>query len=139
MTENELNELTGGIIGVSIGVHRELGPGLLESVYQRCLKIALEDDGYHVQCELPLPVIFRGREIHGDGYRIDMLVNDTVIMEVKSVASLLPVHEKQLLTYLRLSGKPCGLLINFHVVQLKQGIKRIKNGFLPSVWKTIVQ
>ena len=133
MTENELNELTGGIIGVSIGVHRELGPGLLESVYQRCLKIALEDDGYHVQSELPLPVIFRGREIHGDGYRIDMLINNTVIMEIKSVASLLPVHDKQLLTYLRLSGKPCGLLINFHVVQLKQGIKRIKNGFLPSV------
>ena len=67
MTENELNELTGGIIGVSIGVHRELGPGLLESVYQRCLTIALEDDGYHVQRELPLPVIFRGREIHDDG------------------------------------------------------------------------
>ena len=133
MTENELNELTGGIIGVSIGVHRELGPGLLEKVYQRCLKIELEDDGYHVQSEIPLPVIFRGREIHSEGYRIDMLVNNTVIIEVKSVASLLPVHEKQLLTYLRLSGKPCGLLINFHVVQLKQGIKRIKNGFLPSV------
>ena len=131
MTEEELNDLTGGIIGIAIEVHSELGPGLLEKIYQRCLKIALEDAGYHVQMELSLPVVFRGKEIDDDGYRIDLLVNDTVILEVKSVSGLTSVYEKQLGTYLRLANKPCGILINFNVAYLKQGIKRIKNGYLP--------
>jgi len=131
MTEQELNELTGGIIGVAIEVHRELGPGLLEKVYQRCLKIALEDAGYYVQMELSLPVIFRNKTIDEDGYRIDLLVNDTVILEIKSVSVLTSAFEKQLGTYLRLANKPCGLLMNFNETYLKHGIKRVKNGYLP--------
>ena len=130
MNEQELNELTSGIIGIAIDVHRELGPGLLESVYQRCLKVALEDAGYSVQSELMLPVIFRCRVIEEDGYRIDLLVNDTVVLELKSVLEMISIYEKQLGTYLKLANKPCGLLINFNVTHLKYGIKRIKNGFL---------
>jgi len=130
LNERELNDLTSGIIGIAIDVHRELGPGLLESVYQRCLEVALKDAGYSIQSELMLPVIFRGSLIEGDGYRIDLLVNDTVILELKSVLEINSVHEKQLGTYLKLANKPCGLLINFNVTQLKYGIKRIKNGFL---------
>ena len=133
MTEKELNDLTGKIIGIAMDVHRELGPGLLEKVYQKCLKIALEDAGYNVQMELPLPVMFRGRMIDEAGYCIDLLVNDTIVLEIKSTGELTPVFEKQIGTYLRLADKPCGLLLNFNAVYLKQGIKRIKNGFLPSV------
>ena len=132
MTENALNELTGNIIGIAIEVHRELGSGLLERVYQRCLKIALEEAGYHVEMEVSLPVIFRGKVIEEDGYRIDLLVNDTVILEIKSVSVLTSVFEKQLGTYLRLADKPCGLLINFNAAILKHGIIRIKNGYLPT-------
>jgi len=134
MTESELNELTGNIIGIAIDVHRELGPGLLEKVYQRCLKIALEEAGYHVEMELSIPVIFRGKLIEEDGYRIDLLVDDTIILEIKSVSVLSTVFEKQLGTYLRLADKPCGLLINFNSAILKQGIKRIINGYLPEVF-----
>ena len=133
MTEEELNDFTGNIIGIAIDVHRELGPGLLERVYQRCLKIALEEAGYQVQMEVSVPVLFRGKVVIEDGYRIDLLVNDTVILEIKSVSELTSVFEKQLGTYLRLADKPCGLLLNFNTSFLKQGIKRIKNGFLPSV------
>ena len=129
MNEFELNELTSGIIGTAIDVHRELGPGLLESVYQRCLEVALKDAGYSVESEVTLPVIFRGNIIE-DGYRIDLLVNNTVVIELKSVTELSSVFEKQLGTYLKLANKPCGLLINFNVTHLKYGIKRIKNGFL---------
>jgi GxxExxY protein len=130
MTEEQLNELTKNIIGVAIKVHRELGPGLLEKVYQRCLRIALEEAGYQVQTEVSLPVVFHGKVIDEEGYRIDLLVNDTVILEIKSVSELTSVFEKQLGTYLRLADKPCGLLLNFNTAFLKQGIKRIKNGFL---------
>ena len=131
ITEEELNELTGKIIGVAIDVHRELGPGLLEKVYLRCLLIALKDAGFHVEWEVPLPVLFRGRLVVEDGYRMDIIVEDTVILELKSVAMVASVHEKQLLTYLRLSEKPCGLLMNFNSTRLTDGIKRIRNGFLP--------
>ena len=130
MTENELNELTGGIIGIAIGVHRELGPGLLEKVYQRCMKIALEEAGYTVKAELSIPIVFRGKVINDEGYRIDLLVNDAVVLEIKPVSALSPLVIKQLGTYLKLADKPCGLLINFNTTYLKQGIKRIKNGFL---------
>jgi len=131
MTEHELNDLTAGIIGVAIEVHNELGPGLLEKIYRHCLKMALEDAGYHVEAEVSAPVIFRGKLIDFEGYRIDLLVNDTVILEIKSVSALSPLFEKQLVTYLRLTNKPCGLLMNFNSTYLKHGIKRIKNGYLP--------
>ena len=131
MTESELHVLTGNIIGIAIDVHKELGPGLLEKIYQQCLKIALDEAGYRVQTELSFPVVFRGAVISEEGYRIDMLVNNSVIIEIKSISELLPVHSKQLGTYLRLANMPCGLLINFNVSILKQGIKRVKNGYLP--------
>lgn len=123
----DLNKLTEKIIGVAIEVHRELGPGLLESVYQRCLAIALREAGLNVEEERPVPIYFRGQRISDDGYRLDMLVEDTVILELKSVAALTDVFKKQLLTYLKLTGKPIGLLINFNEVVLKNGIKRIIN------------
>lgn len=123
----DLNKLTEKIIGVAIDVHRELGPGLLESVYQRCLAIALREAGLKVEEERPVPICFRGQRISDDGYRLDMLVEDTVILELKSVAALTDVFKKQLLTYLKLTGKPIGLLINFNEVVLKNGIKRIIN------------
>ena len=93
--------------------------------------MALEDAGYHVEAEVPIPVVFRGKLIDNDGYRIDLLVHDTVVLEIKSVLVLSLLFEKQLGTYLRLMNKPCGLLINFNSTYLKQGIKRMKNGFLP--------
>lgn len=123
----DLNKLTEKIIGVAIDVHRELGPGLLESIYQRCLAIALREAGLNVEEERPVPIYFRGQRISDDGYRLDMLVEDTVILELKSVAALTDVFKKQLLTYLKLTGKPIGLLINFNEVVLKNGIKRIIN------------
>ena len=131
MTEHELNDLTSGIIGVAIEVHNELGPGLFEKIYRHCLKMALEDAGYHVEAEVSIPIIFRGKLIDNEGYRIDLLVNDTVILEIKSVSALSPLFEKQLVSYLRLTYKPCGLLMNFNSTYLKHGIKRIKNGYLP--------
>lgn len=123
----DLNKMTEKIIGVAIDVHRELGPGLLESVYQRCLAIALREAGLKVEEERPAPICFRGQRISDDGYRLDMLVDDVVILELKSVAALADVFKKQLLTYLKLTGKPIGLLINFNEVVLKNGIKRIIN------------
>ena len=131
LTEQRLNEITHQIIKVAIDVHRDLGPGLLEKVYQTCLKIALEDAEYRVEAEVPLPIIFRGRQISVEGYRMDLLVDDIVIIEIKSVSELIPIFSKQLSTYLRLSEKPCGLILNFNSLKLTDGIKRMKNGYLP--------
>jgi len=118
-----INELTERIIGAAIEVHRALGPGLLESAYQRCLKHELQSIGISLESEKPLPLNYKG--IHLDcGYRIDLLVMGKVIVEVKSVEKLEKFHEAQLLTYLRLAGCTVGLLINFNVPVLKDGIKR---------------
>lgn len=132
MTEQETKDLTYSVINVAIGVHRELGPGLLEKVYRSCLRIALEEAGYQVRSEVPLPIIFRNHQVEEDGYRLDLLVDDVLIIEIKSVSEIIPVHLKQLTTYLRLPKKPCGLLMNFNAVKLSDGIKRVKNGYLPS-------
>ena len=130
MTETELNELTEKIIGVAIKVHKELGPGLLEKVYQRCLKIALEEEGLHVDSEVPVEVIFHGKKVADEALRIDLLVENQIVLELKSVSKLTDLYQKQLGTYLKLAKKPCGLLINFNEVLLKNGIKRVKNGYL---------
>ena len=122
-----LNYLSSLVIKAAINVHRELGPGLLESVYQRCMVMELEAMGVSVQPEVPVPIVFRGRHIHEEGFRIDLLADDTVVVELKSVEAVKPVHKKQLLTYLRLAKKPLGLLINFNEVLLKDGITRIIN------------
>jgi GxxExxY protein len=118
-----VNVLTKEIIGAAIEVHRHLGPGLLESVYKQCLakELLLRAIPYH--CEWPLPLEYKGLRMNC-GYRIDLLVNNTVVVEIKSVEAIAPVHEAQLLTYMRLGGWHVGLLINFNVLALKTGIRR---------------
>jgi len=119
-------EVTGVIIGGAIEVHRTLGPGLLESVYEECLAMELGLRGLRVQRQLPVALEYKGRRI-GAELKIDLLVNDQVIVELKSVEHLLPIHDAQAITYLRLTGKPIGLLINFNVPLLKDGIRRFLN------------
>ena len=121
-----LNDITGEIIRAAMRVHSALGPGLLESAYRTCLCHDLVQRGLQVRTELPLPVVYDGTRIDA-GYRIDLLVAETVIVELKTVSKLMPVHHAQLLSYLRLSRLPVGLLINFHVSPLRDGIKRIVN------------
>jgi GxxExxY protein len=117
--------LTRSIIGGAIEVHRALGPGLLESAYHRCLFRELSDRGHVVRSEVELPVTFKGERIDC-AYRIDLLVDDAVIVELKCAEALKPIHEAQILTYLRLSRLSTGLLINFHVPVLHHGIKRFR-------------
>ncbi len=123
----DINQLSSKIIRAAINVHRELGPGLLESVYQSCLAIEIGEMGLAVKAEVPIPIIFRGRKITDQGFQIDLLVEDLIVVELKSVDQVKAVHKKQLLTYLRLTRKPLGLLINFNEVLLKDGITRIIN------------
>ena len=123
----DLNHLPSLIIKVAIKVHSELGPGLLETVYQSCMLIELENMGIKVQSEVPIEIFYNGQKINDAGFRIDLLVEDTIVIELKSVSQVQDVHKKQLLTYLRLAKKPLGLLINFNEVLLKNGITRIAN------------
>lgn len=116
-------DLTEAIIGAAIEVHKHLGPGLLESTYEACLVYELVDRGFLVERQRAIPVVYRGLRIDC-GYRIDLLVNDEVIVELKSIDSLHPIHEAQLLSYLKLSGRRVGLLINFNSRRLTEGIKR---------------
>jgi len=116
--------LTGQIIGDAIWVHKQLGPGLLESTYQACLCRELELRGISFECQKPLPLEYKGVRLEC-GYRIDLLVAGLVIVEIKSVEALAPIHEAQLLTYLKLTGIKVGLLINFNVAVLKEGIRRL--------------
>ncbi|MDQ3665055.1 MAG: GxxExxY protein [Acidobacteriota bacterium] len=116
--------LTSEIIGAAIEVHRELGPGLLESSYEICLARELELRGISFELEKPLPLEYKGVRLDC-GYRLDLLVSGAVIVEVKSVAALGPIHEAQLLTYLKLTGVKVGLLMNFNVVVLKDGLRRL--------------
>ncbi|GMV99914.1 MAG: hypothetical protein AMXMBFR84_10530 [Candidatus Hydrogenedentota bacterium] len=125
--QSDINDLTGAIIGAAIEVHRELGPGLLESAYEECLATELADRGFHVARQVMLPVCYKGRELDA-GFRIDLLVDNQVIVELKSVGKIEPIHQAQLLTYLKLAGKSHGLLINFNVTVLKDGIKRMVQG-----------
>lgn len=119
------NRITSTIIGGAIRVHRATGPGLLESAYSPCLGFELRESGLSVALQYPIPLVYRGICLDAD-YRADMLV-DTVLVELKSVESLAPIHTAQMLTYLKLSSKPVGLLINFNVPVLKDGVKRILN------------
>jgi GxxExxY protein len=123
----DLNQLSSQVIKAPINVHKTLGPGLLESVYQSCMVIELKDMGLEVQAEVPLPILYRGQKVHEEGFRLDLLVEDTIIAELKSVEKIQDLHKKQLLTYLRLTQKPLGLLINFNEILLKEGITRIIN------------
>ncbi len=123
----ELNQLSSEIIKAAINVHKELGPGLLESAYKKCMVLELESMGRNVKSEVPVPIVFKDHKIIDEGFRIDLLIDDIVIVELKSVEKVRDVHKKQLLTYLKLSKKPLGLLINFNEVMLKDGFTRIIN------------
>lgn len=120
----EINDLTYKIIGCAYDVHKKLGPGLLESAYEVCLEYELRKNNLEVIKQLALPVIYDEVKLDA-GYRIDLLVNDLVIIEIKSVDGLAPIHTAQVLTYLKLANKKLGLLINFNETNLKNGIKRL--------------
>ena len=122
----EVNDLTKTIIGAAIEVHRTLGPGLLESTYEACLFYELEQMGIFVERQVELPVKYKNVRVE-IGYRIDLLVENQVIIEVKSVKELLPVHMAQIITYLKISNKSKGLLMNFNETKLIDGVKRISN------------
>jgi GxxExxY protein len=122
--------ITERILQAAIKVHTALGAGMLESTYHKCLHYQLGVDGLHFQHQIRLPVVYQA--IHLDaGYRIDFLVENCVIVELKAVEKLLPVYTAQLLTYLRLSGHQVGLLVNFNVPHIRQGIRRVVNGYAP--------
>ena len=116
--------LTNHVIGLAIGVHRELGPGLLESAYEECLCFELKQSGIAFARQTPLAIAYKGTRLDC-GYRLDIVVQDELIIELKAVDRLLPIHDAQLLTYLRLSGRKVGLLINFNTILLKDGIRRL--------------
>ncbi len=122
----EVNRVTGLIIGRAIAVHRALGPGLLESAYAACLAHELRELGLSVDEDVPLPLNYKGIKLEC-GYRIDLRVNGCVIIELKCVTKLAPIHDAQLMTYLKLTGSPVGLLLNFKVPVMVQGIKRKMN------------
>jgi GxxExxY protein len=126
--ENQITEL---IIGAAIEVHRALGPGLLESAYEECTWYEINQTGLRCRRQVPLPVVYKGVRLDC-GYRIDLIVEDLVIVEFKTVENILPVHEAQLLSYLKLSGCSVGLLINFNAPVLKDGLRRIVNKFQDS-------
>jgi GxxExxY protein len=124
----DLNAITEKIIKAAIAVHQELGPGLLESVYQTCLVLVLKEYGLNIRMEVPIPVVFPNRIVNDQGFRLDILVEDKIVLELKSVEKIQSVHIKQLLTYLRLADKPLGLLMNFNESLMKNGITRVANG-----------
>ncbi len=119
--------LTGEIIGAAIDIHRILGPGLLESAYEECMVFELSERGFTIRRRLELPVRYRGKKLDA-GYRIDLLINEEVIVELKSIQRIEPIHQAPLLTYLKLADKRFGLLLNFNVPVMKQGIGRLING-----------
>jgi GxxExxY protein len=121
-TTRQINLITDAIIGAAIAVHRVLGPGLLEPTYLAAMRIELEDRGLHYESQVYIPVLYKGRQV-GD-YRLDLVVEDAVVVEAKSVDHLHPVFEAQVLTYLHITGKRIGLLINFNSRYLKDGIRR---------------
>lgn len=127
----DINWISGQVVDGSMKVHSVLGPGLLESAYQGCLLYELRRRGLKVVPDFAMPVLYEGVKIDV-GYRIDLLVEDLVIVELKSVEKLAPIHEAQVITYLKLSGLSIGLLINFNVIHLKDGIKRLVNNLHPS-------
>ena len=122
----ELNDISGQIIAAALKVHTVIGPGLLESVYQNCVYHELKKRGLQSEIEVPLPVIYEDLRIESK-FRLDLIVENRIIVEFKCVDVLLPIHKVQLLTYLRLANLPLGLLLNFNVIHMKDGIKRVLN------------
>jgi iron complex transport system substrate-binding protein len=127
----EINDITGIIIQESIKIHTDLGPGLLESVYEKLLAYRLNKRGLIIKRQTPIPLFYEAIKMD-IGFRSDLIVNDKVIVEIKSIETISPVHPKILLTYLKLTGITVGLLINFNEAILKNGIKRIVNNYIPA-------
>ncbi len=127
ITRNTIQEISHAVITAAMRVHSELGPGLLESAYTACLQHELKKAGLKSDAQVGLPVVYDGVKLDL-GYRINLLVEDLVIVELKSVDAIAPVHQAQIISYLKLSGRSLGLLINFNVAHLKDGIKRFVNG-----------
>ena len=126
-TREFLNDISHRVIGAGIEVHRQIGPGLLEGVYVECLAAELADSGLAVEREVAVPIHYKGKEVTKP-LRLDLLVENCLIVDAKSVDALLPVHAAQVLTYLRMTGLKLGLLLNFNVDVMRQGVKRIVNG-----------
>ena len=128
MTSETYNKIAGNIIKCAIDVHKELGMGFSESVYEVCMKQALSEAGINFKSQVIFPVYYKGIKLDKDFY-IDILIEDEIVVELKSVEAILPIHEAQLLNYLKLSNKKLGLLLNFNVSLMKNGIKRMVNGY----------
>lgn len=128
MNKEQYNGISGEILDASIAVHREMGPGLLEAVYQQCLVKELMLRGQEVKTMVPIPLVYKGHFLNKD-YVVDILVEGEIILELKAVEAILPVHEAQIISYLKLADKRLGFLINFNVPILKNGFKRFVNGF----------
>jgi GxxExxY protein len=128
LTSSAIDAIAAVTVECAFKVHRRLGPGLLESIYQRCLEYELHECRVGVRCEVPLNIIYERMNL-GKGYQMDMVVEESIIIENKAVIQLLPVHQAQLLTYLKLTDIRLGFLINWNVPRLKDGIKRMANGF----------
>jgi GxxExxY protein len=124
MNSADVNQITEKIIGAAIEVHRALGPGLLESAYEACLVYELNERGLKVEAQKPIPLVYKAVSLDC-GYRLDVLVEESVIVEIKSIDRIMPIHRAQVISYLRLTGLPVGLLINFNVKLLKFGLERI--------------
>ena len=129
MDERELNALATRVLDAAFAVHSALGPGLLESAYKACLAYELHKRGHQVQLEVAVPLVYDGRQLAETGYRLDILVEDTIVLEIKSLEAIAPVHKAQLLSYLRLSNRRLGYLLNFHVEHFRDGITRRVNGY----------
>lgn len=126
---DELNALATEVLGHALRVHSELGPGLLESSYKACLAFELIEAGFQVEMEVPVPLVYKGRKLADVGYRLDLIINSVLILEIKSVEAISPVHKAQLLSYLRHSKRRLGYVLNFNTVLLKDGMARIINGY----------
>ena len=125
---DDLNDLTGAIIGGAIEVHRNLGPGLLESAYESCLLWELRQKGLRAESQVPVPIRYKGLQLDA-GYRIDLLVQDKIIVELKAIDKIQPIHTAQVLTYLKMTDLKMALILNFNVELMRSGIKRIINDF----------
>jgi GxxExxY protein len=128
LSNDEINERTGQVVGAAMRVHTFLGPGLLESTYEACLSHELKMRGLSISTQYPIPLVYEGLKLEV-GYRADLIVENAIVVELKAVDKLIPVHEAQLLSYLRLTGFRVGLLINFHEEHLRDGIRRRVNRF----------
>jgi len=128
MNKDELNQLSKEILAAAITVHKEMGPGLLESVYELCLLKELQLRGIYAENQVPVPLFYKGKQLNKD-FRIDILVEKEIVIELKAVDILLPVHDAQIISYLKLTNKKLGFLINFNVPLIKEGFNRFVNNF----------